>query len=526
MCVPTDVMEWLMSLDDGGHAFIKSPWAQSFTSPGVPVTATSVPYFIKKTGTPQGDPVACFAWIILFDILLTMLKLDHATNGTFDFLVRTDPYNLRPAQPCSFADDLIILAASLANLNRQAAIISFFTLLTSLVLEPTKTVAASLNPPSLQTDKLTQYDWTWSAHDKQILHPHQMTDPIKYLGVKLDPDGSWTSLHSTITAKITAVGAIIAKTRAAPEITWVALSASVYAAIAYPAKFAPWSAAEYSKLFAPLDKLLRNISNHMASFSHLLLHLPKGYLGMGYKSLPDKVQEEKDGMRIRAQLFPSPQCDAMSGLLHRPQRQMAHPQMPGAPVNYGASPSQDIPSVKSWSLSLIEWARETRKGVAIPLPSPSDPFACPIPPPPVQDNDKWSLWLRQFDIQSPSDLVVTDPMGVPTWRITPSSPDPEWLNSHLPTLPNPVSQPYRRGLLLLNPADPHHAIECLGNINDHTCVRRWCPSPTPGPIHIHSTLLPLIESGSAGSGDQIANLQLSAYTIRLFYHSTSKSNDQ
>jgi hypothetical protein len=44
----------------------------------------------------------------------------------------------------------------------------------------------------------------------------------------------------------------------------------------------------------------------MASFPHLLIHIPHSHLGMGFKSLPDKVQEEKDGMRIRAQLFPSP----------------------------------------------------------------------------------------------------------------------------------------------------------------------------------------------------------------------------
>jgi hypothetical protein len=39
---------------------------------------------------------------------------------------------------------------------------------------------------------------------------------------------------------------------------------------------------------------------------------------MGFKFLPYKVQEEKDGMRIHAQLFPSPQADAMSGLLFHP----------------------------------------------------------------------------------------------------------------------------------------------------------------------------------------------------------------
>jgi hypothetical protein len=133
-----------------------------------------------------------------------------------------------------------------------------------------------------------------------------MKVPIKYLGVRLDTDGTWKSLDSTITAKITAVGAIIAKTRTDPAIIWVALSASVYAAIAYPAKFAPWSAAEYAEQFATLDRLLRHISHHMASFPHLLIHLPQGHLSMGFKSLPDKVQEKRDGMQIWARLFPSP----------------------------------------------------------------------------------------------------------------------------------------------------------------------------------------------------------------------------
>jgi hypothetical protein len=91
-------------------------------------------------------------------------------------------------------------------------------------------------------------------------------------------------------------------------------------------------------------------------------------------------------------------ADAMSGLLFRPQRQMVHLEMPGAPVNYAASPTHNISAVKSWGLSLIEWARKTRKGVVIPLPSQSDPFASPILPPPTEDNDKWTKWLRQFNI--------------------------------------------------------------------------------------------------------------------------------
>jgi hypothetical protein len=64
-----------------------------------------------------------------------------------------------------------------------AAFISYFTLLTFLILEPTKTVAATLNPPSQQTDMLTQHDWSWTAYDTPILHPHQMKEPIKYLGI-------------------------------------------------------------------------------------------------------------------------------------------------------------------------------------------------------------------------------------------------------------------------------------------------------------------------------------------------------
>ena len=78
--VPEDIINWLVDMDVEGRAYIKSPWAQSHLDEHQKITGTKSPFFTQTTGVPQGSTEGGLSWLVIMDILLTMVKLHELSD--------------------------------------------------------------------------------------------------------------------------------------------------------------------------------------------------------------------------------------------------------------------------------------------------------------------------------------------------------------------------------------------------------------------------------------------------------------
>ena len=53
--VPEDIINWLVDMDVGGRAYIKSPWAQNNLNDHSKMTETTCPFFTQITSPPGID---------------------------------------------------------------------------------------------------------------------------------------------------------------------------------------------------------------------------------------------------------------------------------------------------------------------------------------------------------------------------------------------------------------------------------------------------------------------------------------
>ena len=60
-------------------------------------------YFITETGVPQGSSEGAITWLILFDVLLTLIRKANAS----DLYIKDPNGSLRKQWPTAFADDLM-----------------------------------------------------------------------------------------------------------------------------------------------------------------------------------------------------------------------------------------------------------------------------------------------------------------------------------------------------------------------------------------------------------------------------------
>jgi hypothetical protein len=114
---------------------------------------------------------------------------------------------------------------------------------------------------------------------------------MRYLGIYIDIGNTWENQYERIRSKVAETVRVITKARASPAIKWYALSMCGYASITYPAKFAPWTLAQYQDLVKPLDAALRNIHACRASSPVSLIYGAHRFGQLGLPSLHDrKVQ--------------------------------------------------------------------------------------------------------------------------------------------------------------------------------------------------------------------------------------------
>lgn len=74
--VPEDIVELLINLDIDVCSYIKSPWTQNKIKKG----EYRLWIFTAITAVPQGSSEGGIVWIIIFDVLITMLHIGECIN--------------------------------------------------------------------------------------------------------------------------------------------------------------------------------------------------------------------------------------------------------------------------------------------------------------------------------------------------------------------------------------------------------------------------------------------------------------
>ena len=241
--VPPEVADWLVLIDQNGRGYIKSPYAQSFCKGNTTIDQTKCPYFTPHTGVPQGSAEGGITWLVVFDILLTMLKLANAS----DLYIQDSCGQLHQQMPTAFADDLLTYAATFEMQQRQATIVSFFCMMTGLEMRidkpPIKTIARAMyadRPEEDECEMLTMFTLQGSTAQVPV---NTATDgpqeSMRYLGIYVDVDGNWSGQEKKLKDKVAAINTVLSSSRASAAVRWYAMMACGYSAITYPLKFCP-----------------------------------------------------------------------------------------------------------------------------------------------------------------------------------------------------------------------------------------------------------------------------------------------
>ena len=479
--IPPDIADWLARLDEGGQTFIKSPWAQAKIPKRGTISHTSVPSITQEVGVPQGSSEGGLTWLVIFDILLTMLHLAQAS----DFYIEDNEGQLHPQMPTAFADDLLTYASTPEMQQRQATITSFFCMMTGLELKPSKMVARAINvgPQEVarhQPLSLLLIDGTTGTLEIESDMDGAQGDAMRYLGIFIDIDNTWENQYKRVRSKVAETVRIITKARASPTIKWYALSMCGYAAVTYPAKFAPWTLAQYQDLVRPLDAAMRNLNSYRPTSPASLIYGAHRFGQLGLPSLHDRIQAEKFNLLQRTQETGGLPAIAADNMLTRVAQNLAIPHIVQSPVTLGCLVPEDMRNLRLFAGSIAQYVSD--RGCSLHKRGRDDWNSLNVRVPrPMNGSHSVGApgWLRKFDIQTVNDLTTGAP-GNPTapaiWRTFPSHPhEPPWI---LPMTTGTVptgSTRLRRGMLLYTGGSIVY--EYLGfQTDDEMHVRCWAPA--------------------------------------------------
>ena len=189
-----------------------------------------------------------------------MLKLRRVSR----YHIQDTLGELRPQNPTAFADDLLTYDPDIEGVQLHADVISFFCMMTGLEIAPSKMVARATNAQAGDQD-LSISLWTLDGSRAQVPIEHGQqeddTSLMRYLGVYVEPDLSWRGQYDKLRVKTENLARILSTSRASTSIKWYAMAMCGYAALTYPAKYAPWALHEYENLFRPLDRTMRQLTN-------------------------------------------------------------------------------------------------------------------------------------------------------------------------------------------------------------------------------------------------------------------------
>ena len=321
--VPSDLSEWFVALDEGGHAYVDTPHYQHnkhlkshdiINKHGTPASIHSLDshrdplYFIPQRGIGQGESASSLMWVAVYDILLDWIDPTNKAlhPATFSELCRpthvntpTPPDSTSPkvyALSNAYADDLATIttgprAYSVQAL--QAEWISAFCAFTGLQLNMQKIVSVSLGKHAHTTPKfITVYDHNWQPTRCPIqTRPQGLT----YLGLLLDHIlvNDATEGYTVLYNKANAMLEHLLDQPGPPQAKIDFIRFKILPVILHTAQCTNWSLAQYRKLDVPFTRAYKTILVLPIHCATTLLYLPATSGGVGLPRLSDRVQVMK-----------------------------------------------------------------------------------------------------------------------------------------------------------------------------------------------------------------------------------------
>ena len=424
--IPADLAEWLVRLDAGSHTVVRTEHAFAQWILHGPKGLAGLD-FEPERGIGQGDVSSPLTWLAIYDILLAMLHSDDPHGG----FRLWDPHKRKhyAAPDVGYADDLQSFAATLAQLQRKADVVSCFSIWADLTIAEHKLRLfyvpgceqdlSGTPPPGLI---IHSAGWVpnW-VHFKDA-------NCFKSLGVWYDTDNTLGGTHlDKISQELRTTVARIHTVKASAETIAEVLRVALIAKVAYPGVLSSWSLEESRLLDKQFAKVYRTISKNMATSQEENIFQPREAGGLGFPRISHIIQDRKISLLERI----AEHGDQYTKLAVAALKSRGSTVTPtGGQLLNRIRPGYWISSVVAY---LAEGDIEYRIGDAATT-------SCPIPQDDVFRDPVWrndlmmhqQKYLKYEHITSQQDLMeLSHHTGEPVWR----EHLPLWLRTALPLQP-------------------------------------------------------------------------------------------
>ena len=305
--IPEDLIRMFSATEEGGGTIVRTPYAIHEMKNGKPKEGLG---FQQRRGIPQGDVASPMIWVAVFDIVLDALEL--AERGTFYTKDRGGSTKL--VKDVAYADDLFSLQGTAQGIQNKADMMSAACLILGFELAMKKFRAFVLqwgNEYCVEAPTIQVHYGGWESMEI----PLQRTGTFKHLGVVWSPDLGNEDHFRVIMEDVEGTCAYIMARQATMESKWMAIRVSLYARVAYAAKFMAWTLEQYDTITRKISETLRKITKNTRGFPEALLYMDVEDGGLGLENWTDRIQMEK--MKLFQRLLQSPGRHSASSCMSR-----------------------------------------------------------------------------------------------------------------------------------------------------------------------------------------------------------------
>ena len=383
MGVPLEIAQYLVELDIGGTTIVKTPFAQGqLKKQGI--SSKEALGFTAETGCAQGDPQSAISWNTFIDILLVALHDKNPNNAHF-----LNHHGLQvPQYQSAYVDDILSILYTSDDLQREANIVSAFTILSSMEISIPKLKAfrfnwGNPNTPGIQNFIVHTAGW------KPNIVPLAHTGSFKYLGLWIDNELTHQKQFEVSKQQLLLLCDQIICSKISPESKLRLITASLFLKLLYATKFTSWFLAQYQSLDRILDRTYRIIAKCLPSTPSLLLHMKAEDGGLELPKLSTTVNERKLKLLQRLDQQTPYRKSVVLSLLGRGARSQGHI----LPVGHGTTLT--APLYPWWITSLTQ--ELTLNGMSLTIHGPGSNNY--LSPPIYQWNTQLTQQLHAASVQ-------------------------------------------------------------------------------------------------------------------------------